>query len=140
MSNDYLKSHVINEIKNLKNNYNSHLKQRGLNAEKALKCVNCFVCMDTRKLWAWRRDGFSTSFFSNHKYDIIKCNGCSDGSDIKTSNSHSGYQKNKIEDIDGRINDLITVYETKIKEDEERVRKELEKKEGMNLKQKSTKN
>ncbi|MBT7623178.1 MAG: hypothetical protein HN595_01470 [Flavobacteriaceae bacterium] len=129
MSNDYLKSHVINEVNNLKNNYNSHLKQRGLNAEKALKCVNCFVCMDTRKLWAWRRDGFSTSFFSNHKYDIIKCNGCSDGSDIKTSNSHSGYQKNKIEDIDGRINDLITVYETKIKEDEERVRKELEKKE-----------
>ena len=129
MSNDYLKSHVINEVNNLKNNYNSNLKQRGLNAEKALKCVNCFVCMDTRKLWAWRRDGFSTSFFSNHKYDIIKCNGCSDGSDIKTSNSHSGYQKNKIEDIDGRINDLITVYETKIKEDEERVRKELEKKE-----------
>lgn len=129
MSNDYLKCHVINEVNNLKNNYNSHLKQRGLNAEKALKCVNCFVCMDTRKLWAWRRDGFSTSFFSNHKYDIIKCNGCSDGSDIKTSNSHSGYQKNKIEDIDGRINDLITIYETKIKEDEERVRKELEKKE-----------
>ena len=129
MSNDYLKCHVINEVNNLKNNCNSHLKERGLNAEKALKCVNCFVCMDTRKLWAWRRDGFSTSIFSSHKYDIIKCNGCSDGSDIRTTDTPSGYEKNKIDDLDGRINNLLSIYETKIKAEEERKRKESEKKE-----------
>ena len=124
MPNDYIKDLVLTEIINLKNNCNQSLKQRGINAEKAICKVNCFVCMDTRKLWAWRRDGFSTSIFSSHKYDLIKCNSCSDGSDIRTIDSPSGYEKNNRSDIDGRINDLIKIYDNKIKQEEERKRKQ----------------
>ena len=124
MPNDYIKDLVLTEIINLKNNCNQSLKQRGINAEKAICKVNCFVCMDTRKLWAWRRDGFSTSIFSSHKYDLIKCNSCSDGSDIRTIDSPSGYEKNNRSDIDGRINDLIKIYDDKIKQEEERKKKE----------------
>ena len=135
-SNDYLKSHVEEEIQNLKNNANEVLKEKGVQAEKSAKRFNCFVCMDTRKLWAWRRDGFSTSIFSSHKYDIIHCNGCSTGKDIQTTNSIQGYEKNNCSDVNGRINDLVNYYHAHIKQEEERKHQaalEKKKKEKENL-------
>lgn len=131
--NDYIKDLVLREIYSLKNTNNTKIEQRGINAEKAVCKIDCFVCMDTRKLWAWRRDVFSTSIFSNNKYDIIHCNGCKSGRDIRITSKPEGYEKDKKEGIGARINELMYIYNTKIKpqEDKEfaiRQRKEREEK------------
>ena len=51
---DYIKESLMIKITELKNDSNEYLKNKGLNAEKASKRISCFVCMDSRKLWAWR--------------------------------------------------------------------------------------
>ena len=125
-SNDYLESHVKEEILSLKKNSNNIFKEKGVQSEKASKKFSCFVCMDTRKIWApaWRRNEFSTSIFSSPKYDILNCNGCSDGKDINTSDTTTGYEKNNCSDINGRINELVNYYHSHIKPEEERIKEE----------------
>ena len=119
--NDYICVLVKQEINNLKNNNNQLLKQRGTYAAKAFPKINCLVCMDTRELWAWRRDAISRSIFSSHQYDLIHCNGCSTGKDKHTMSSTKGYEKNCTNDISGRINELVKLYHTQIKPEEENV-------------------
>lgn len=120
--NDYMRDTILRQIYVLKNESDQELVQRGIDAEKAVPNVDCFVCMNTRRLWAWRRDVFSTSVFSRHKYDIIHCNGCKSGADIRTSERPLGYQKDhhSVDGVRGRINDLIYIYNTEVKPEEER--------------------
>ena len=122
-SNSDMRRLVTSEIISLKRQ-DGNMKERGIMAEKALSRVNCLVCMDTRKLWAWRRDVFSTSIFSTHRYDIIHCNVCSTGRDIRTTDRTHGYEKNNLSDINGRINDLVKIYKDVIRPEEQE--KELE--------------
>jgi len=115
-----MKELVLREINNFQYNTDPNVKQYGIDAEKAIHKINCFVCMDTQQLWAWRRDAVSTSIFSRHKYDLIKCNGCSSGADIKTMASKEGFQKNDKSNINGRIDILVDLYHSKIKPEEEK--------------------
>ena len=128
-TNDYMKDIIMNEITNLERSSNPLLRERGIQSRKASKKINCFVCMDSRQLWAWRRDVISTSMFSTHKYDLIHCNSCSNGRDIHTMSSPSGFKKNDTSNIDGRINHLITLYNSTIKPEIERVEQEKARKE-----------
>lgn len=45
------------------------------------KSINCFICLDTQKLWK-NRNYFST-FDKQGKYEIVKCYNCSDGLHVK---------------------------------------------------------
>ena len=92
--------------------------------------------MDTRQLWAWRRDALSTSFLSSHKYDLIHCNGCSTGKDIHTISAPKGYKKNDKNDINSRINKLVDIYQIQIKPEEEKREEQRRKEEQRRIQEK----
>lgn len=118
--NDYIKDLVLGEIAIFKLHRDETVRQHGINAEKALHKVNCFVCMDTLQLWAWRRHVAARSVFSTHRYDLIKCNGCSTGADIKTMASTKGFEKDNKDGIQLRISMLLDIYNAEIKPEEQR--------------------
>jgi len=61
--------------------YLNNYKNKKMDIIDHCKSINCFICLDTQKLWK-NRNYFST-FDKKGKYEIVKCYNCSDGLHLK---------------------------------------------------------